>query len=176
MKSFYALILLCSFLVGIIQPVLPMLEYHLFKRYDNMGQALLTGFEIEMDLKISDRWRTGGAVSKVTGEHSVMEEPLPMIPPLKGQGYLRMESQRVSLEGRMRWAAPQNRIASVNSLETTTSGYALFDLYLRTRLTDHVSLRSGLENITNRHYVDHLSVNELPGTGRNIYVSLRLTY
>jgi|GEM_PF-417999 len=148
----------------------------LFKRYDNIGRALLTGFEMELDLRISDRWQTGGAVSKVIGEHSAMNEPLPMIPPLKGHGYLRMESQRVSLEGRVRWAAAQNRIASVNSLETATHGHALFDLYLSTRLTDRVQMRSGLENIGNRHYVDHLSVNELPGTGRNIYVSLRLTY
>ncbi|GEM_PF-3567258 len=33
MNSFYAFILLCSFLVGIIQPVLPMVEYYLFKDY-----------------------------------------------------------------------------------------------------------------------------------------------
>ena len=148
----------------------------LFKRYDNMGQAVLTGFELELDLRISDRWRTGGAASKVIGEHSALNEPLPMMPPLKGHGYLRMESRKVSLEGRVRWAAPQNRIASINSLETRTSGHALFDLYLSTRLTDRVHLRSGLENIGNRHYVDHLSVNGLPGTGRNIYVSLRLAY
>ena len=148
----------------------------LFKRYENMGHAVLTGVELELDLRISDRWRTGGAASKIIGQHSALNEPLPMIPPLKGHGYLRMESRRVSLEGRVSWAAPQDRIASVNSLETKTPGHALFDLYLSTRLTDRVHLRSGLENIGNRHYVDHLSVNELPGKGRNIYVSLRLTY
>ncbi len=148
----------------------------LFKRYDNMGRAELTGFEIELDLRVSDRWRTGGAASRVIGQHLALNEPLPMIPPLKGHGYLRMESQRISLEGRIRWAAAQDRIASANSLETRTSGHALFDLHMSARLTDHVRFRGGLENIGNRHYVDHLSVNELPGTGRNIYVSLRLTY
>jgi iron complex outermembrane recepter protein len=148
----------------------------LFKRYDNMGRAVLTGFEIEVDMKVSDRWRTGGAASRVIGQHSALNEPLPIIPPLKGHGYLRMESQRVSLEGRVRWAAAQDRIASVNSLETRTPGHVLFDLHMSARITDHVRLRGGLENIGNRHYVDHLSVNELPGTGRNIYVSLRLAY
>lgn len=148
----------------------------LFKRYDNMGRAVLTGFELELDLRISDRWRTGGAASKVIGHHSALNEPLPMIPPLKGHGYLRMKSQRVSLEGRVRWAVSQNRIASVNSQETRTPGHALFDLHMSAPITDYVRLRGGIENIGNRHYLDHLSVNELPGTGRNIYVTLRLTY
>lgn len=48
MKSFNAFILLFSFLTGTIQPVLPMLEYHLFKDYitENLCE--------ERELEVSD--------------------------------------------------------------------------------------------------------------------------
>jgi iron complex outermembrane recepter protein len=146
----------------------------LFKQYGNMGLAVLTGFETDVNVQITGRWTSGASVSYVFGQHNKLDEPLPMIPPLKGTLFLQRQSDIVSLESHLRWAASQNRIAEQNSLETRTGGYALWDLFASTRITQNLTLQTGFENLLNTFYTDHLSVNSMPGAGRNIYVSLRV--
>lgn len=146
----------------------------LFKRYQNMGSATLTGFEVELAANLPPHWKAGSIVSFVRGTHNELDEPLPMIPPLKGTFYVQRQSESIQLEGRLRWAAAQNRIASQNSLETTTQGHILVDFFAQKRLGNTFSLQLGIENILDTYYIDHLSVNSIPSTGRNIQVSLRL--
>ena len=147
----------------------------LFKRYKNMGVAVLTGFETDVTVQINGRWTGSASASYVLGQHRELEEPLPMIPPLKGTLLIQRQSDTVSVESRFRWAASQNRIAGQNSLETQTKGYALWDLFVSTRITQNLTLQTGFENLLNTFYTDHLSVNSMPGAGRNIYVSLRIS-
>ncbi len=146
----------------------------MFKRYENMGVALLTGFEADLNFQITHSWSAGSSASYVLGQHQELDEPLPMIPPLKGTLYIQRQSDTVSIESRLRWAASQNRIAEQNSLETQTKGHALWDLFASTQITQNLALQTGFENILNSFYTDHLSVNSMPGAGRNIYVSLRV--
>ncbi len=146
----------------------------LFKRYQNMGSATLSGFEIELAANLPPHWKAGSVVSYVHGNHNELNEPLPMIPPFKGTVYLQRQSESIQLEGRLRWAAAQNRIASQNSLETTTGGHILIDFFAQKRLGNMFSLQIGVENIMDTYYIDHLSVNSIPSTGRNIQLSLRL--
>jgi len=145
----------------------------IFKQYDNLGMALLTGFEADLTLRINEQWHSGASASLVIGEHYELEEPLPMMPPLQGTVWLQRESHHVSLETRLRWAARQDRVASENSLETPTGGYMLLDLFIGFHLSEHLHLHGGVENILDRYYSNHLSVNSMPGAGRNIHVSLR---
>jgi len=146
----------------------------LFKRYENMGVAVLTGFETDVNVQITGRWTGGASASFVLGQHRELDEPLPMIPPLKGTLFIQRQSDTVSVESRLRWAASQNRIAEQNSLETRTDGYALWDLFASTHISQNLTLQTGFENLLNTFYTDHLSVNSMPGAGRNIYVSLRV--
>lgn len=147
---------------------------NLFKRYENMGSATLTGFEVELAANLPPHWKAGSVVSYVRGTHDELDEPLPMIPPFKGTVYLQRQSESIQLEARLRWAAAQNRIASQNSLETTTDGHILIDFFAQKRLGNMFSLQIGVENIMDTYYIDHLSVNSIPSTGRNIQLSLRL--
>ncbi|TVQ02763.1 MAG: TonB-dependent receptor [Balneolaceae bacterium] len=147
-----------------------------FKRYDNMGVATLTGFETDISARINSRWSSAASVSYVFGQHNELDEPLPMMPPLKGAVSLQREAEIVSLETRLRWASAQNRVAEQNSLETRTSGYALWDVYTRIQLTQNIMLQIGAENLLNTFFVDHLSVNSMPGAGRNIHGALRVTF
>lgn len=111
----------------------------------------------------------------VLGEHTELDEPLPMIPPFKGTAYLQRQSGRIQMETRIRWAAAQKRIAVRNSVETATDGYMLWDLFGSVRLMQHVRLQAGVENLLDQFYIDHLSVNSMPSPGRNLSVSLRIT-
>lgn len=148
----------------------------IFKRYANMGSALLAGFEADLNLHLPGHWHAGASASWVFGQHSELDEPLPMIPPLKGTFFLMRESGGVSWETRVRWAAPQDRIARKNSLENRTAGYLLWDLYASRSLLPNLTLQAGVENLLDHHYTDHLSVNDMPGAGRNLQVALRFTF
>ncbi len=151
-------------------------DENLFKRFENMGVALLTGFEMNLNVRMAGRWDGGAAASYVFGQHNELDEPLPMIPPLKGSLFVQRESDIISFETRLRWAAPQNRIAEQNSLESPTGSYALLDIYGKTSLTGSITLQAGVENVLNIYYVDHLSVNSMPGGGRNVHLSLKYSF
>jgi iron complex outermembrane recepter protein len=146
----------------------------MFKRMQNMGTAVLTGFEADLTGRISQNWIASGSLSYVQGTHNKLDEPLPMIPPLKGHLSLQRRADVLQLEGRLRWAAPQNRIAEINSMETVTGGYALVDFYANMQVSSAVSVRLGMENILNTFYTEHLSVNSMPAPGRNVMVSVRM--
>ena len=76
MKSIHAFILLCSFLTGTIQPVLPMLEYQLFKDY--ITENLCEERSIEesdcegmcyLRIQIQDHEETRNEMPAMTGEY-----------------------------------------------------------------------------------------------------------
>ncbi len=146
----------------------------MFKRYDNMGSSTLTGFETEVTSHITQHWKVGAMISYVHGIHHELDEPLPMIPPLKGSAFIQHHSDWIQVEGRIRWAASQDRIAIRNSLESRTDDFMLFDFYLKKRFSRYVSIHLGVENVLDHYYVEHLSVNKIPSTGRNIIFSIRL--
>ena len=148
----------------------------LFKRFENMGSAILTGFEADINYRFNPKWMGGLSASYVRGHHNQVDEPLPMIPPLKGSLFLQRESELISFESRLRWAASQNRIAEQNSLETSTGGHTLLDVFTSIQPHHSITLRLGVENILNTFYTDHLSVNAMPGAGRNVQAGIRLLF
>lgn len=149
---------------------------NMFKRYANMGVATLYGFELDMNYRLPGKWNAGTSLSMVMGTHNELDEPLPMIPPLKGTLFVQKDVSSWSVESRMRWASSQNRIAEINSSETATGGYILLDLYAKTNLGKTLRLLMGVENLLNTFYTDHLNVNNMPGAGRNIHLSMRYNF
>jgi iron complex outermembrane recepter protein len=145
----------------------------IFKRYQNMGVAYLYGTETELNLNPHENWDIRAGLSYVFGYHRLLNEPLPMIPPLSGSISIQKNGIFIDLETRLRWAASQNRIASDNSLETNTPGHVVSDIYGRIKVSENVRLQIGLENIFNSYYVNHLSVNSMPSPGRNLQFSIR---
>lgn len=146
----------------------------LFKHMQNMGTAVLTGFEADLSVHLHQNWTASGALSYVHGTHNELDEPLPMIPPLKGHLSLQRRSDRLQVEGRLRWSASQNRIATLNSNETKTGGYALLDIHSSVPISSAVSVRIGIDNILNTFHTEHLSVNAMPAPGRNVLLSVRM--
>lgn len=145
----------------------------LFKRMENMGTALLTGFESELDFRLSPGWSAAATLSWIVGHHEELDEPLPMIPPLRGTLSTVRRFDRFETEVRLRWAASQNRVADMNHLEQRTPGYAVLDLTGRMRIGSMLRLQAGVENLFDIRYLDHLSVNRFPEPGRNLRISLR---
>jgi iron complex outermembrane recepter protein len=147
----------------------------IFKRYDNMGVAVLWGIENEISIQPYHGWNISAGASYIIGHHNKLDEPLPMIPPLKGTVSLLRTGDWMDVEASVNWAASQNRIASVNSLEYRTPGYIVANLFSRFKISETLRLQTGIENLLNHYYADHLSVNSMPAPGRNIHLSLRVS-
>lgn len=146
----------------------------LFRRYANTGDVLLAGFELQVAMKLNADISVQHNLSLTHGRHLTLDEPLPMMPPLGGRHLLIWEMSAFSVQAGMRWAATQNRVAGVSTLESPTKGWLTFDLRVEYRFDGFVVIQAGADNLLDRHYHEHLSVNRLPSPGRNLYASLRV--
>ncbi|MEX0684981.1 MAG: TonB-dependent receptor [Balneolales bacterium] len=144
----------------------------LFKQYKNSGSALLSGFEANINYRINTLFNFQNSLSYTLGQHLDFEEPLPMMPPLKGFHLINISFEKFTLNTEVRWAAAQNRIAHTSTIETTTGAYATWNISTDFQLSTWLNLRLGVENIFDHYYTEHLSVNKMPQPGRNIALSL----
>jgi outer membrane receptor protein involved in Fe transport len=83
--------------------------------------------------------------------------------------------QKVELSLSHTWIAAQTRVAFQ---ESTSESYQLLHLNARLYLEKNGSwiLQTGVRNLTNSAYIDHLSRLKnigMPGPGRHVYVSLK---
>ncbi len=137
-------------------------------------RARLYGIESELKYGITDRIDFVGSVSYTIGEFKTSGNPLPQIPPLKGQVELKYSAVKLTSGINCRYAAKQTR---VDEFEEPTAGYALLNLYSQytlptTRYIHTISVN--LDNVFDTEYRNHLSrvKSILPEAGRNF----RLTY
>jgi len=145
----------------------------------NIGSAVLYGFDLSGDVKLSRLLNISASAAYVYGQDSFKNEPLPLVPPLNG---------RVSLHGALNrfftyeLAAAlfytQNRTAG---WEIETPGYVRFDAYLTSKPFFLGGIQNqfffGVENVADRAYRDHLSTNRgfiTVEPGRNFSIRWRL--
>lgn len=166
------------------------------------------GADAVFGLPLTEDWRLDGTASYVRGKlretfqsqeradgttRAVRDDSIYRMPPLRGllSASRTLDDWLVSVE--LDWAARQSKISQLmlddpqsgNNHNRPTSGYALYNLrteYAHPSLD--FTLSAGVENLTDRMYVDHmngfnrvsggeLEVGErLPGPGRNVYVRL----
>lgn len=160
--------------------------------------------------ELSARWSiTGDLVldadaSYVRATNLVLDEPLPLIPPLNARATLRWEGERVFVEGGWRGAAAQERVPERPELPATspgycdevapgepcrpvpgefvpTPGYSILNAgagyrWFPGHQVHSVALR--LENLTDEVYRNHLSrIKELtPEPGFGATLSYRITF
>jgi hemoglobin/transferrin/lactoferrin receptor protein len=146
----------------------------------NIGKARLYGFEISGEKSFSPRTALKTSLSYVRGEDTYNHTNLPQIAPLNGQvelsSYiLSLGTMSVSCSG----ALTQEDIAAG---EIRTPGYAVLDIAFVSIPWNigHFSftLRSGIQNLFNKAYRNHLST--LRGVmicepGRNYFLSATIT-
>ncbi len=147
-----------------------------FKSYANIKKAKLTGLEGSGTLNISGHWSLSISGSYVRGQNEEFDEPLPFIPPFQGAAALTFEKDKLWFGFDTRFAARQNRIANKTTLEDRTEGFAVMNIRGSLKWGRHTEWKFGVENIFDTLYHEHLSINDLPGRGRNFYAGLTLTY
>ncbi len=147
----------------------------------NVDQALLYGYDMSFSYNVYSRLVLFGSSAFVRGIDSKNDEDLPLIPPLNGRIGLRYKTLKgYGLETLANLVADQDKVAEG---ETATKGYASYDLRLFTPGINlgfaRLKFFGGIENITDRAYVNHLSTNRgliKYEPGRNFYVRMRLSF
>jgi len=143
-----------------------------FRRYAHLGSAYIAGLEVSAEVLPTETLMLLGTLSYQVGYLIELRDFLPFMPPLSGNVRVRF-SQRVWLaEVGVRFALAQNQVSQKILFEDTTPAWAVFDIRLGAKLWDRMFVRLGVENILDRLYHEHFSINNLPSRGRNLYINL----
>lgn len=157
-------------------------------RYINTRLATLTGAELQAEYDFASMLTGFGTLACVYGEDWTRagggSEALPMIPPLRGRVGARLHQPgpepEWGIELSSQITAAQNRVANT-LLEHQTPGYTTYDLRAFWEPTQHLSLFTGIENLTSKSYRDHFDYRAPDGIrirqpGFNFYVGAEARY
>jgi iron complex outermembrane receptor protein len=146
-----------------------------FRVYTNAESAFLTGGEVSGIWSLRPNLNLTSTLSYTYGHNRDLDEPLSMIPPLRGVLTMRYSRDKAWIELESRWANAQNRAAEQSADEDRTDGYNILNVRTGYRVHDMIELKLGIENIFDTFYHEHLSINNLPSRGRNLYLNLHFT-
>lgn len=148
-----------------------------FKQYANVGDATISGFEIRSINKISHQISFDNRISYLYAQNQTLDEPLPLIPPLKGNNSVHFHHKQNMIMAEVEWAAAQNRIAETASNEDKTEAYAILNFtYERTWMIGSLSSILGINNLLDDYYHTHTSIGNVPEAGRNVMLSIRYQF
>jgi len=143
-----------------------------FKIYSNIASALITGAEIHGNIRITHQLNFYASAEYTYGQNRTLKEPLPFIPPLEAKIGLNFQKNSFGLGINCRIVSNQNRIAFHSTLEDITGSFFLLNFNSRVKLINNLSAYFGVDNIFDKLYHEHLSINNFPSRGRNIYGGL----
>ena len=146
-------------------------------RYVQADAARFAGFDLTAVSAVGPWVDLRGGWSYVRAEDPLFDEPLFGVPPFEQQYALDVHDP-----ARTRWVevlvtstAAQERVSAAR-FEAPTAGWTTIDLMAGVRVTERLTVRAGVQNLTDRYYVNHLnSLNPFTGQriaepGRRVYV------
>jgi iron complex outermembrane receptor protein len=136
-------------------------------RYIN-GEAVFWGSEVTAAVPLSDPLTLGLQAGWLWGQDRTVDEPALGVSPLHGEASLRWQPRGSAsyLQAITHVAADQNRVAATRG-EQRTAGYGTLDLHAGIALEGGALLRVGVDNVTDRWYVNALNARN-PFTGAPI--------
>lgn len=144
-----------------------------FKQYANVGNTTINGGELRTLNRLNSFLSLENRVSYLFAQNRTLNEPLPLIPPLKGNTTLHLHRGVNKVMGEVDWAAAQNRIAETASNEDKTGAFAALNLTLeRTWLDGKLTSVIHVNNLLDNYYHTHTSIGNIPEAGRSVMVSL----
>lgn len=126
------------------------------KRYTNIDEAYIYGFEAGMSVQFPGNFKYSLSAGYSYAQNVTWDEPLPEIPPFTVNTNIGYFTEKFEAEFKGRIAAEQKRV-SKSFAESTTPGFAVFDLKLRYLAFDFLDIYGSVTNIFNKNYVEHLS-------------------
>ena len=126
-------------------------------------------FQVTKEIEVA------GTMSYTRGENVEYNEPMHLIPPFSGLLSVRYNKEKWWGEVETRMAMPQNRVARVVAEEDGTDGYFIVNLRGSLTLATEYELKTGVDNLFDTYYHEHLSLGNLPSLGRNIYLAVAVS-
>ena len=164
------------------------------KKFDNLGNASLYGFELSYATPHRYKFRasltaayTHGTMDevealvyddnhKLTDVYRIKNDPIGEIPPFNANlnlSYNCMKGKFLPAVN-IRYSAAQNRI-SVSMEELTTPDFILIDASLKFKYNQNLTVVGGVNNILNKAYYEHLN-RRILGTDTRIYEPGRVLF
>lgn len=143
-----------------------------FKLFQNIGDANVLGLESSLQVNLSEEF---GFLTKVKYQNSQSlkyNESLPFTPPLSGLLNVSYSGEDLVSVVSAEFASAQNNISQHITLEDRTPGYVILNLRNNYKISSIFTARFGIENLFDKYYYTHFSVNNLPNLGRNFYFGL----
>ena len=146
----------------------------------NVGKAELYGFDAQASYTIAPVVELFGNIAWVHGQDTFTNTPLPLVPPLNGMlGISGTVKYGIGYQLYASMYAKQDRIAD---WEVETPGYTTYNLYIHSAPFDMLTITgqlfTGIENITDKSYRNHLSTNHgfvSAEPGRNFILRLQFS-
>lgn len=136
---------------------------------DNINATIMGG-EMGMSYQITDTWKTDASVAYAWGENTSDHHALPQMPPLETRLTLGWQKDKWSSTGLLRLVSRQGRIAInqgnvVGKDFDSSAGYAVFSANAAYQLNDYIKLSSGVDNLFDKTYSEHLNLAGNSGFG-----------
>ena len=150
------------------------------RQFQNLGSALKTGFEISWKQYLVYGIQQQAGLAYTYAKNTENNEALPEIAPFEIRYSLsgRYFEDKLATEISIRHALKQDRI-SIEYGEKETPAFTNVDFYISYKLFRFVNLATGVQNLLNETYYEHLNRSISGSTtdyifnkGRNIYVRM----
>ncbi|WP_312247237.1 TonB-dependent copper receptor [Stutzerimonas nitrititolerans] len=136
---------------------------------DNIDARIMGG-ELGATYRLTPNWKTDASLAYAWGKNSSDGEALPQMPPLEGRLGLTYEQGDWSAAGLWRVVAAQNRVAEGKGNVTSkdfdeSSGFGVFSLNGAYRVNQNFKLSTGIDNLFDKAYSEHLNQAGNAGIG-----------
>lgn len=124
--------------------------------------ATTVGGEAGMQYAPDERWKFDASLAYAWGRNDDEHRPLPQLPPLEARLGLTYDAGAWSIGALWRGATAQPRVAVgegniIGQDLGTTGGFGVFSLNGGYRLTRHLVLTAGIDNLFDRTYAEHVN-------------------
>jgi outer membrane receptor protein involved in Fe transport len=139
--------------------------------YTNIGSARIFGVDVDLNWQLPAYLTLFSRLSFADGRDLEREAPLPEIPPLSSLSGLRYvyPSHLFWVQFETRAARRQEEVSPFVG-ENETPGFTVYHLRGSIHLGSSLQLQTGVENLTDVFYHEHLDRSDIPQPGRNFYV------
>ncbi|OLU25628.1 TonB-dependent copper receptor [Pseudomonas sp. PA15(2017)] len=132
--------------------------------------ARIMGGELGASYQWTDSWKSAATLAYAWGKNSSDGSPLPQMPPLEARLGLTYEQDRWSAGALWRVVAAQGRGSEgqgnvVGKDFGDSSGFAVFSLNAAYRVSDSLKLSTGIDNLFDKTYSEHLNLAGDAGFG-----------
>lgn len=148
-----------------------------FKQYQNLGNAIMLGGEIRLMNSFWNNLKTEVRAAYTYAQNTTLNDPLPLIPPLKGMNSVTYTKAGNSFTANMEWALAQNRISNISSIEDKTSSHAIFNaVYSKVLFDGNLTAIVEAKNLFDTYYNEHTSIANIPEAGRSFMLTLKYNF